>query len=286
MTNEVKEGRIAPPTLADLQAQMQAAILSGDDGVLGALANGARERRETLLGVYRHGYMARLAEVVGNEFPLLRSYIGHADFGELARAYIAANPSRSPNARWVGKSFPEFLAQHWAVRGKRVLREIAEIERAVSDAFDSSDLPVITVADLARFDPASWGQLRFVPHPSLRLLVCETNAFDIWKALKDEATPPSADESAGAKRVVVWRQGTTPKVRTLPYEEAMMCQEAVRGATFGALCELLALYDEPDAAPMRAAQYLRGWLESEMLSDAQLAARPEASRKAAELPVA
>ena len=286
MTNKPKAERVPAPTLADVQAQMQAAILSGDDRVLGALANGAREGRETLLGVYRHGYMARLVEVVGNEYPLLRDYIGHSDFGDLARAYIAASPSRSPNARWVGISFPEFLAQHWAVRGKRILREIAKIERAVSDAFDSADVPVISAADLAAFDPASWGQLKFVAHPSARLLVCETNAFDIWKALKDAMPVPGVEANAGTKHVFVWRQRAMPKVRVLSYEEAMMWQEAVRGATFGALCELAALYDEPDAAPMRAAQYLKGWLESEVLTQASLAARSEAARKPSELPVA
>jgi hypothetical protein len=54
----------------------------------------------------------------------------------------------------------------------------------------------------------------------------------------------------------------------MPYEEAMMWIEASRGARFGVLCEMLATFDDPDGAALRAAGYLQGWLEAEMLSAA------------------
>lgn len=260
----------APPTLRELQAEMQAAILGGSDGIMDFLKEGARARRDTLLGVYRHAYMARLIDVVANEHPLLRSYIGEDAFNGLARAFITAHPSRSPNARWVGMSFPEFVESHATCSGRPELAELAAIERAVSNAFDSADAPVLGVADLAAYEPSDWEHLTFVLHPSVTLLGGETNAFDIWKSLKDGEAPPAAEHSTRPELRLVWRQGVTPKVRRMPDEEAMLCREASRGGRFGALCQLLATFDDAGTAPVRAAQYLRGWVESEMLTAAKL----------------
>lgn len=275
MTDKGERKHAAPPTLRELQALMQAAILRGDDALLAQLADGAHASRETLLGVYRHAYMARLVEVLSHEYPLMCRYMGEEPFRALARAFLTAHPSRTQNARWVGRSLPEFARQHWAERMHPEIAELGEIERAVSDAFDSADAPILCFADLAAIEPGAWGQLTFERHPSVRLLHGETNAFGIWKALKDEAPVPPVHRPDQAEHWIVWRHGTTPKVRRMPYEEAMMCEEAARGATFGALCQMLATYDDPDNAPLRAAQYLGAWVESEMLTTARLVARPE-----------
>ncbi len=56
----------------------------------------------------------------------------------------------------------------------------------------------------------------------------------------------------------------------MPYEEAMMWAEASRGVRFDALCELLAAFDDPDSAAVRAAGYLQGWLTAELLTAAAM----------------
>lgn len=274
--------KVAPPTLSELQARMQAAIIEGGDDILADLSHGAHAPRATLFGVYRHAYKARLVEVLANEYPLLRSHIGEDAFEKLARAFLAAHPSQTQNARWVGKSFPEFLKQHWMARARTDLSELAAIERAVSDAFDSADAPVLGFADLSAFEPGAWGHLTFKLHPSVTLLHGESNALQIWKALKDDAPAPQAEHRAELEHTVIWRHATIPKVRAMAYEEAMMCREASLGREFGAICTLLATYDDPDNAPLRAAQYLQGWIASEMLTSAQIrnTSRAQSSQRA------
>jgi hypothetical protein len=61
-------------------------------------------------------------------------------------------------------------------------------------------------------------------------------------------------------------------VRAMADEEAMMWIEASRGTRFDVLCELLAIYDDAGNAAVRAAGYLQGWLTTEMLASAELAA--------------
>jgi hypothetical protein len=256
------------PTLRELQEELQSAILSDDEAIYAAILDSSRTTRRTLFGVYRHAYASRLVEVLGNDYALLRAYVGLDRFDELARAYIAAHPSHTQNARWFGNEFPDFLTRHELACKHSEIAELALIEKLVGDAFDSADAPVLGLADLAAVPPEDWAGLTFKPHPSAGTLRLLTNALAIWKACKDGSEPPPAAQLTQPESVIVWRRGLAPMVRLMPYEEAMMWIEASRGARFGVLCEMLATFDDPDGAALRAAGYLQGWLEAEMLSAA------------------
>jgi hypothetical protein len=256
------------PTLREIQESVQSAILSGDDAILEKILDNSRTTRATLFGVYRDAYASRLVEVLGNDYALLRAYVGLDRFDELARAYIAAHPSRTQNARWFGSKFADFLTRHEPARERPELAELASIEKLVGDAFDSADTPVLGLAGLAAVPAEDWARLTFKPHPSTGTIRLFTNALAIWKACKDRSEPPPVAELTQPESVIVWRRGAAPMVRLMPYEEAMMWTEMSRGARFGVLCEMLATFDEPDGAALRAAGYLQGWLEAEMLSSA------------------
>lgn len=256
-----------PPALADLQKQFLDAVMRGDSSILEHIPANSRTTNATLLGVYQHAYAARLVEVVRNDHGVLATYMSDEAFEVMARGYIAAHPSRFPNARWFASALPEFLAANEDTRGFVELSEIAALERALGRAFDAADAPVLDVAGLAKHPPETWGGLMFVPHPSVSLLRCRTNAFEIWRALKDEAAPPSAKTLAEPEALLVWRRETTPRVRSVQPEEAMMWAEAVRGTTFSRLCELVAVFGGADDADARSAGTLLGWLNEGLLSD-------------------
>lgn len=257
------------PTLREIQDSLQSAILDGDDAILASLLDTSRTTRCTLLGVYRHAYTARLVEILMNEYPLLRGHVGDDRFSDLAHAYIAAHPSRTQNARWFGAALPAFLARYETTCENPELADLAGIEKAVSDAFDSIDAPVLELSDLAKFPPEDWARLTFRPHPSAILIRPATNAFAIWTSLKNGTAPAQAMRLAEPERILIWRQGLVPMVRVMPYEEAMMWTEASRGVSFDVLCAMLATCEDPDGSAARAAGYLQGWIASELLTSAE-----------------
>jgi hypothetical protein len=222
------------------------------------------------LGVYRNAYVGRLVDIVGRDHELLKVYVGDDAFEALARAYVRERPSRTSNARWFSHALPEFLAEAEPYRGMAQLAELARIERALSDAFDAADAPVVTLDELKSMPPEHWSDLVFVPHPSAFRLDLSSNAFAIWTALKSEAEPPAPAGLEAPQRLLVWRHGTMPKVRALEPEEAMMWTEAARAVRFGVLCELAATYDDPEGAALRAARYLQSWISAGLLSLARL----------------
>jgi hypothetical protein len=258
--------------LAELQDQFQKALLSEDDRILLSIPDSQRERREVLLGVYRHAYTRRLVEFVENDHELLHKYLGDETFREMAQAYAVAHPSQDRNARYFCVRLPRFLQTAEPYKSQPQLSELAALEKSLNDAFDAADAPVLTLADLGRLPPEDWSRLTFKPHPSALRLDCQTNAPDIWLSLKEEREPPKVQNLAESSHILVWRQDT-PKFRVLGAEEAMMWDEVARRTNFATLCELVAIFGGLDGAEARAASYLQGWIGSGLLSEATLAGR-------------
>lgn len=258
------------PTLAAFQDMVQQALLSGDaSAVLDFIPDNGRTTRDVLFGVYQHAYVARLVGVLASDHAHLKSFMGLEPFDAMARAFIAAHPSTTRNARWFGDGLPAFLATTQPYAATPILAELARLERALADAFDAPDAPVLTLGDLAAVPPGAWGGIAFVPHPSVQRLDQRTNAAAIWTALKEGQPSPAAgsmDSPEGVRRFLVWRKETTATLRPLSPEEAMLWDEATSAVPFGRLCELLAVFGPAEDAPRRAAEFLQGWLTSGALS--------------------
>ena len=255
------------PTLAELQARFQAAVIEGADDVLALIPPNSRTSNVVLLGVYRHAYLARLVDVVRSAYPILARHMGEPAFTRMARRYVALTPSRHANARWYASDVPELLAREGYPEMPE-LREIALLERQLDLAFDAADAPVLDLGALATHPPAAWGDLVLVPHPSAGLLTFRTNAFDIWRALKDEAAPPDPMLLPEPEAFLVWRRDGLPTVRRLDTEERMLWSEAARGKPFGGLAEMAATFGGPGTAAVRVAEALNGWLAAGLISGA------------------
>jgi hypothetical protein len=248
------------------QDDFQRGILSGDDSVLAQIFDSPKEKREILFGVYKHAYGSRLVDAIRNDHRLLHDYLGDEMFDAMGEAYIAANPSLHPNLRWFSKALPDFLKSCGPYRDYPVLSDLAAIEKALNDAFDAADAPLLGHADLAHVAPEAWADLIFRPHPSAFRLDLSTNAAAVWLALKNDETPPDAVALEEPRHLLMWRQDVTPMFRELATEEAMMWDEAASGIPFGVLCSMLATYDDPDGAAARGAGYLQGWVTAGLLT--------------------
>lgn len=253
-------------SLKDLQARFQAGIVDGDNTALNDINDSATEDRSTLFGVYRNAYGLRLAEILGKDYELTHTYLGDEAFSCLARAYIAAHPSDKRNARWFGRHLPTFARQTAPFSEHKEVGELAALEKALADAFDGPDAAPVSTEELAAIPPEDWAELVFTPHPTAQRLRFKTNAAAIWMALDGDDTPPAPVQLAEPQNILVWRQDLTARFRPLSAEEAMMWAEATRGVRFGVLCEMVATFAGPDEAELRAATYLKTWLDTGALA--------------------
>ncbi len=253
-------------SLADLQRAFQDYVLQSGDGFTGAVRDTTKADRTTLLDVYRDGYALRLIEVLTIDYPGVLAMAGAADFDHMARAYIAAHPSRHPNARWVGRHLAEFLASTPPYDGSPAAVEMARFEWALGEAFDSPDREPVGADAIMSVPPEAWETISFAPLPSLRRLAF---AFDVptsWQR-REEVEPGALEVAALAEPVewVIWRPELMTNFRSLEADEAAMLEALIAGRPFPALCEALLEHVEEDQAPARAAGLLRSWVEEGMI---------------------
>jgi hypothetical protein len=257
-------------SLRELQETFQRGILAGDDAILAEVNDSDKENRKVLFGVYRNAYVLRLAEIVGEDYEQLHAYLGDQRFAKLVKSYIAANPSDQRSARWFGRHLPTFIRADETYGGYPEIAELAALEKALTDAFDGPDAEPLAIEKLAAIPPESWPSLVFTPHPTAIRLTFDTNAAEIWTALKGETAPPKATRLPEPQAILVWRQDFMSRFRPLSTEEAMMWDEAAKGVRFGVLCEMVATFAGEDDAELRAATYLKGWIDTGALAGCRL----------------
>jgi hypothetical protein len=251
--------------LRPLQNAFAGYILQCAGEIRSAVRPGSKADTDTLLGVYRHGYSARLVEVLGNDFPALRALAGAEEFETLARDYIAAHPSLGFSVRTVGAALASFLAETPPYAARPALADMAAFEAAMADAFDAADAVPIGIGRMAALPPPAWPSLAFRFHPSVQHLSLRTDAPGFWAAWNADKAPTLPADRPGDW--LVWRQGLDVKYRALAADESAALQGAMAGEDFSTLCEVLAEHGPEEEAAPRAAGLVRVWVESGLIMD-------------------
>jgi hypothetical protein len=252
------------------EAGFQGYVLGTDSGIAAEIAGGDEAFRRTRLDIYRDAYRLRLIEVLGSDFPVLKSHAGDEWFEAVATGYVAAHPSVSRNVRWFGAAFPGFLRKQPGHADQPVLADIALFEWTLGLAFDAPDQAAIGFADVAAVAPEAWSGLRFRAHASLRVLELGTNAVAIWKSINGD-TPGGPPEPASEPVAwAIWRKALSPYFRSLAPDEAWALSAIREGSGFGEICAGLCDWVAEGEAALRAAQLLRGWVDEGWIAGLEL----------------
>ena len=254
-------------SLGDLQRAFQDYLLVTSDTFQAAVRDTKKADRVTLLDVYRDGYALRLIEVLTNDYPGLMAMAGPADFNHVARAYIAAHPSRHPSVRWFGKDLADFMSRTLPYSKAPAAIEMVRFEWALGEAFDAADVAPIAAEGLMALPPEAWETLNFTPLPSLRLFTFAFEVAQAWQR-RDEVEPGNLEVARTDEPVTwaIWRPERVSSFRSLERDETVMLEALMAGRTFPELCEAVAPFTGEDQAPARAAGLLRTWVEGGMIA--------------------
>jgi len=248
--------------LAVIEARFQGSVLTGDPAIDSQIEGDSAEFRDTRLGIYRNAYRLRLNEVLGTDYEVLHAYLGDELFDTLARDYIAAHPSTFRNVRWFGGKLAEFLRSTPRYAEHPELAELARFEWSLGQAFDSPDDDAVGFAQVAAVPAEAWAELRFKPHPALRLLALRTNAVAIWKGIDNEGSACKPETLSEPVTWAVWRKQHSPFFRSLDPDEAWALKAVIAQASFGEICAGLCEWVAEAQAAARAAGMLRDWVEA------------------------
>ena len=175
----------AAASLVELQRQFVREILHRDstDLVSQVIANGVDPERR--LSIYRTNARENFALALEAAFPLLLRCTGSAEFRQLAWAYQRACPSTAGNLFHLGARLSGFLAGHLRGTDDEYLIDVARLEWAVQESLVAADgASALNLAALSEVPADRHADIRFLLHPSVRLLRTRYALFGPWEALQ------------------------------------------------------------------------------------------------------
>jgi hypothetical protein len=119
------------------------------------------------LEIYNRQYWFRVLGALAEDFPALRSVIGSRAFDALSIAYLNSHPSRSFTLRNLGSQLANWLSAnpHFAGRRAGLAVDVARVEWAFVEAFDSAEREPLTLEQISVLDGSS--TLNLQPHLQL-----------------------------------------------------------------------------------------------------------------------
>ena len=252
--------------LAQLQRALQRHVLRGDRAILELVPGTAAFDTASRLAIYRDGYAQRLTEALAHTYPALRVALGPTEFGRRIERLAHQSPSRHYSVRDYGATLPVRLERELAGARARGAADLARFEWAIAAVFDAPDSKPVTLAALQGVPARDWPRLRFSTVPCLQRVELASNAVLWWKAVCEGAPRPARWRRAPRRSWVVWRRELAVYVRPLDEDEAAALAQLARGARFARLCAGLAVRHGKEAASLRAAAMLRGWIEAGLIA--------------------
>ena len=126
--------------LCELQRWMLVAVTdprgAADREVQEALLSSGQQSAAERLAVYQHAYVARLLEVLREQFPCTRFAAGDDVFDQFALGYLRAHPPHSYTLAHLGDDLPEYLDATRPADWGELLVELARFEQAIDRVFD------------------------------------------------------------------------------------------------------------------------------------------------------
>jgi Putative DNA-binding domain len=136
------------PSLAETQARLSAAILTGETAAIAPLLTGGRDPRARLAIHQRH-YEASLVIALTTKFPATLWFIGDALFTAAARAFVYRHPPAAPCIAEYAEDFPRFIAAWPGAEHAPYLGAVAEADWLLGQAALAVEQPALSLQALA-----------------------------------------------------------------------------------------------------------------------------------------
>jgi Putative DNA-binding domain len=225
----MKPPRKTPANLRELQRWMASAVMrplvrsryiqktwfdgrSTAKAVANVIKPNARQKSWERLELYNQQYWFRVRGCFEDDYSGIKAILGEKKFDALSQAYLQARPSRSYSLRNLGQFLVDFLKRHpklIAPHSKMAI-DMARLEWAQIEAFDSAKLPPVTAADLAGADPNTL-RLKLQPHVQLLDLDYPLDEYVIKLKEHERLRAEASNAFDGPARRVRLRKVPAPK---------------------------------------------------------------------------
>ncbi len=218
------------------------------------------------LAIYADMHVARLVNVLAEDYPAVRALAGADEFEALARGYLADHPPRSFTLSVLGRFFPDWIALTEGFERRGLLTDVARLELAMTRVFDASREDALSPADLAALPASAWSDPRPRLIAALELLEFDHRANAIVRAVRQDEEMPPLDPAR--TQVVVWRKDDVVWRRDLDEPAfAALCALHDRASLADAIAAAERAHGgDPAELETRVAQWMSDWSQDGLFS--------------------
>lgn len=137
------------------------------------------------IAIYQEMYPLRMRDALSSDYPAVEHFLGDR-FWDFVVAYTQAHPSMAYTLNRLGNDVPAFIGKQKRMKHRGFLRDLARLELAVTQAFDSPRSETLRAEDLEAIPPSRIGGCVLVTSPSLRILALDWNAYDYLDTIRDD----------------------------------------------------------------------------------------------------
>ena len=209
------------------------------------------------LGVYVNAYRYRLNDVVAEDYPVLKAYLGEKRFNALIWDFVNSETSTHFNIGRFALKLPGYVAS--ALPKNTFAYELCQLETAISQLTDPQESMPLTPEHLTGMTPEVLMESRLYPRKALQLFAFDYPVNAYYRAVMDDASPPKPRSKKTYLAVfrhedVIWRMD----LEALEYN---LLSRLFAGESVGqALAEL------EDSAAEKLSDYFSRWMRNGLLA--------------------
>lgn len=255
---------------SDILIKLQEAILSELEDPPKSFLQEIKEplfnSKEELFKIYYNGYRKRLAEMVFNDFPVLRNYLGDKCFSALVEHYINAKPSKEYNARWYSSGLIQFMQENTPLIKYDRSIDLAKFEKELADCFDANDMTISNISILEKINQNKWPDLRFKFHPSVSLRIFIAGTARIFENGGGIESITSSKEE-GFEHILFWRKNNECFYRITSELEYLILIDILKGVKFKDACSNAAFQKHTNNIENIIAEFLLNWFNDCLITE-------------------
>ncbi len=210
------------------------------------------------VNIYANAYFYRLLDCLCEEFPATFAVLGSDNFAALVRDYLLACPPTEPSIFYAGRHLSSFLRDYPLTQRWPFIIELVRLERTIVEVFHAGDTSTLNDEAMRAIPSQQWPELRLLTHPAVEIMHNQWRVTDVLSAVESgrEWSEPAHQKAT----VIVWRQDAQVYYRDLEDVEARALALLSEGASFAAICEVIAaLATGPDHVAL-IGRLLARWL--------------------------
>ena len=193
-------------SLAESQTVFRQAIAQSSDAATPTMLTAPRGAA-TRFAIYRRHHRESLTRHIRGRFPTVEWLLGTPRMMDLAAAFVCDTPPSAPCMAEYGLDFAGYLAADPVCQVLPYVQDVALLDWHLGDVAVAVDLPAVTIAELATFDPDRLADLALSLQPGARYLESNWPIDDLVRVRLSERAPeqlafaplPVAIEIRGAR---------------------------------------------------------------------------------------